>query len=158
MGADLWEARADERERLADERERLADERDALADRHDHTLDRRALADDGDSPDRVEAMERLRRAEADVQRAQANLLRAQRAVARADARASSHAAAELRVAATTAAQDDADEELAWLIDRRDFVAAERETIAQARDREADVLNRKLTEVAEHLAETGELPR
>jgi len=141
VAADLWESVADERERLADERDLLADERDhladereAIADRHDQALDRRA---DSDSPDRAEATARLRRAEAAVQRAQADLLRAQQAVTRADARAVRRTARQQRVAAAAAARETTGEQdLAWLLDRRDFVAVERERIALHRDSEA----------------------
>ena len=143
LGADLWEAAADERERLADERERLADERDqladvreTLADRHDHALDRRAaVRADADLVDRAEAMARLVRAREALQRAQANVLRAQRAATRADARVAMRIATEQRQAA--AGTVTGEEELAWQIDRRDFVAVERELLAEGRDGEAD---------------------
>lgn len=152
--ADMWQASADERERLADERDRLADERDTLgserdrlAERHDRALDRRETAQVTSAADRmaddttadVTATEAaLRRAEAGVLRAEQELARAREAAARAESRAGLSAAATERAdAAQHADQAEDTQDRAWLADRRDFIAADRERTADARDLIAD---------------------
>jgi hypothetical protein len=153
--ADMWQASADERERLADERDRLADERDTLgserdrlAERHDRALDRREAAQVASAiPDRMseDAVEdvaateaALRRAEAGVLRAEQELARAREAAARVEARAGLRMAATERAeAAERADQAEDTQERAWLADRRDFIAADRELAADARDLLAD---------------------
>jgi len=148
--ADMWEAGADERERIADEREQLADERDLLldereplADRHDLTLDRReayALAAGGDEEAELVALDgAVRRAQARVRAAQAELQRIREAAARVEARAALRRTALDRAEEARNAAHPVDvEELEWLADRRDFVAAERDVVADARDAIADL--------------------
>lgn len=156
--AELWAAMADERERLADERERvadererLADERETLADRHDRVMDQRAEhqraagADADGDVEHADAEEALWRAREAVDRAHAQLRRAEEAAARAAARVARRAAAHDRVEASAVAAKTTDEdERAWLADRRDFVAAERDAqggvrshLADGRDDDAD---------------------
>jgi hypothetical protein len=146
--ADLWEAGADERERLADERERLADERerladerDALADRHEREVDTREESwsaypghDLNDSVELAYAEAALRRAEAGVRRADAQLLRAREAAARLEVRrAAARAERDRMTAADHAATVTDDHDRAWRAERRDFVAAERNRLADCRD-------------------------
>jgi hypothetical protein len=148
--ADQWELGADERERAADERERVADERDALADereqladRHDRNLDKdeselRLAMEPADPTTSAALQDAVRRAQAGVQRAEAELHRLRRAAAAIEARAGLRRSATDRTEAagrTAAAPDE--EELAWLLDRRDFVAVERDVIADAREALAD---------------------
>jgi ANTAR domain len=153
-GADLWEESADEHERLADERERLADEREALAsererlaDRFERSLDKRqsewlSLASAGGDLDeeieRAETLAALGRAEAAVERAEAELVRVRLAADRLSARADLRKGGLARgdAARSAAASVDADE-LSWLRERRDFIATERERGAAERDRLAD---------------------
>jgi hypothetical protein len=169
--ADLWEAAADERERLANERERLADEREALADererladRLDRALDRQSTDDEtrasardpDDDAEIADADVAVRRAEAAVRRAEAEVLRARQTAARTGARAARRVAGEERAAASAVAHDlHDDEEQAWMLDRRDFVAAERDALADERDVTADerdetaLLRERLADRREH---------
>jgi ANTAR domain len=152
--ADLWEAGADERERLADERERVADEREALAeereqlaDRHERAADRRVAArreaalasgDLDEDLERAETLAAMQRAEAAVHRAEAELLRVRQAADRLLSRSDLRAAAAARAAAAGLATETVDDgETTWLAERRDFVAAERERLANERDSWAD---------------------
>jgi hypothetical protein len=131
--ADERERLADERERLADERERLADERERLADQEERDADRLAA----DSDDAESARDQLLRADARVARALAEQERARVSVERValrDERAM--AALERRTSRVAAAGLDGDE-LGWAMERRDFVAADREVLADARDDDAD---------------------
>ena len=166
--ADMWEAGADERERLADERERLAgerealaDDRDALADRHDQALTRQeadrstrsSVSDAVEEQDAARAA--LHRAEAAVRRAEAELVPAQRAGVRVEARAHLRAASSERAESAREFEQATDHEgRAWLVDRRGFVGAERETIADTRDAVAD-LRDEMAVAREHLADRRE---
>ena len=169
--ADAWEASAEERERLTDERERLADEREwladqreGLADRHDRDLDRRetdldaASAATGDLDDAAElaaTQSALHRAQAGVRRAEAELLRAQQAAARVKARAGLRGAANERAIAARYAREAVEvEERAWMADRRDFVAAEREKLADERDGHANQRD-EIAALRERLADDRE---
>ncbi|MBO3742563.1 ANTAR domain-containing protein [Actinoplanes flavus] len=155
--ADHWQSRADERERLADERERSADERDALADERERMADRQereltrpghrpasGVTPSGDTDDRDDGADTdatelaVRRAEAAVRRAEAELERTRQAAARAQRRAALRVARADRAVAASAAAGTVDgEEVAWAVDRRDFVAAERDRLADERDGIAD---------------------
>jgi hypothetical protein len=158
-GADERERLADERERLADEREALADERDRLADAHERRLDRRARDWSGrhsdDAIEHAEAEAAIERAEASVARAEAELARAKEAAERVAARAALGSARADRVdAAQRLGATTNDEEFAWLADRRDFVAADRETSANDRDMVADLRDDK-ADKREHQADKRE---
>lgn len=169
--ADLWEARADRRERLADEREQLADDRESLADerermadRHEQVLIRRESewarrstptgeADDREQADRVDLA--VRRAEAALLRADADLERTRRAAVRVNAQAAARVARAERSAVARADGQIVDaEEAAWAADRRDFVAAQRDVLAGERDRIADERD-KIAGQRERLADERE---
>ena len=149
--ADLWDTAADERQRLADEREQLAterenlaNERERLADEHERLLDERyeTLVSDGRPAPaqdaeftRVEAEATLARAEARLHRAVAERERAQLALERADLGGERHGADAERSADPVAGAGDDEER--WHLDRRAFVAADRERIASWRDEAQD---------------------
>lgn len=95
------------------------------------------------------------------------MLRAEETLMRVDASATLRAAAQDRVTARAVAEKAVDaEELAWLTDRRRrakgiLMERQRLSAGEAFDvlrRVSQRLNRRLAEVAEHLARTGELPR
>ena len=146
-GADLWDAAADERQRLADEREQLsnerenlADERERLADEHERLLDQRyaSRADDvlletalDDEFARVEAEGNLVRSEARLQRAVAERTRAQVALERQEMNAERRSSDAER-SADRVGDAEADDEH-WHLERRGFVAVERERLATLRD-------------------------
>jgi ANTAR domain len=150
-GADLWDAAADERQRLAEEREQLsnereslADERERLADENERLLDQRyaTLSEDvrlgaalDDEFARVEAEGNLERAEARLQRAVAERARAQVALERQEMNVERHSADAERTADRGGSADDDDER--WQLDRRGFVAVERERLATLRDTAQD---------------------
>ena len=137
-GADLWDAAADERQRLADEREQLsnerenlANERERLADEHERLLDERN-ADRGDElSDRVEAEGNLARAEARLQRALAERTRAQLALDRQAVSLERRGADTERSADRVG--DTGDDVETWQLERRGFVAVERERLAAMRE-------------------------
>lgn len=166
QAADLWDAAADERQRLADEREQLAnereylaDERERLADEHERELDDRvvALANDPrlhvtlDEELRLgEAEAQLARADARLQRAMAERDRARAALARHQEALQRRAVDEERVdRAAEGAEDHHDD--SWEVERRRFVAAERERVASVRD-EAQSLREELADLREHDAD------
>ena len=146
-GADLWDAAADERQRLADEREQLsnerenlADERERLADEHERLLDQRhaAQADDvrlgtalDDEFARVEAEGNLVRSEARLQRAVAERTRAQVALERHERNAERRSSDAERSADHVGGPEEVDDH--WHLERRGFVAVERERLATMRD-------------------------
>jgi hypothetical protein len=146
-GADLWDAAADERQRLADEREQLsnerenlADERERLADEHERLLDQRnaAHADDArlgtaldDEFARVEAEGNLIRSEARLQRAVAERTRAQVALERQEMNVERRTSDAERAGDRVGPAEEDDEP--WQLERRGFVAVERERLATLRD-------------------------
>ena len=147
--ADLWDEVADERQRLADEREQLADEREQLAnererlaDAQERLLDERyaVLESYGvvDGPDgemaHAEAESRVARAQARLERAVAERDRAQLGLDReALSRARRAADAERGARHGLDASDDG----GWSNERRAFVAAERDHLADVREGSQD---------------------
>jgi hypothetical protein len=145
--ADLWDAVVDERQRLADERDQLADEREELANQRERLADEQegqvdqrygALAEQavlGEVLDeeivRVEAESRVARAQARLERATAERDRAQLALEREDLSRTRHETDRERVARRAHDFDDD----GWDVERRDFVAAERDRLADLRELE-----------------------
>jgi hypothetical protein len=147
--ADLWDAVAEERQRLADEREQLVDEREQLAnereqlaDEHERWLDQRyeelvrsGVVDEelDEEIARAESEGRVARAEARVDRSMLERDWARLALERRDLERSRRAADE--EAARRAADSDRIE--AWEVERRNFVATERDRMADLRDDHED---------------------
>jgi hypothetical protein len=151
--ADARDVRADDRERLADDRDELADERagladlrDSLADQREHEL-MRCLGDGAGSAGGVAArseveqlafaLDRVRLAEAAIRRAELDRAQALEALDRVAARRQRDHARVERDEALGAMGTGSLEERAWAEQRRDFVAFDRERIADARDHAAD---------------------
>src|SRR4051794_3087943 len=156
--ADARDVRADDRERLADDRDELADERaelaglrDSLGDQREHEL-MRCLGDGAGSAGGVAArsemaqlafaLDRVRLAEAAIRRAELDRAQALEALDRVAARRQRDQARVERddamdaVDAVDAMATGGLEERAWAEQRRDFVAFDRERLADARDHAA----------------------
>jgi hypothetical protein len=147
--ADVWDAVAEERQRLADEREQLADEREQLAnereqlaDEHERWLDQRyeellreGLIDEelDEEIARAESEGRVARAEARVDRSMLERDWARLALERRDLERSRRAADE-EVARRAS---DSPRAKAWEVERRSFVAVERDRLADVRDEHED---------------------
>ena len=154
--ADTRDVTADDRERLADDRDELADERAELADLRDSLGDQRelelmrCLGDGAGSAGGVAArsevaqmafaLDRVRLAEAAIRRAELDRAQALEALDRVGARRQRDQARVERddaLGALDAVGTGGLEERAWAEQRRDFVAFDRERIADARDHAAD---------------------
>ena len=154
--ADTRDVTADDRERLADDRDELADERAELADLRDSLGDQRelelmrCLGDGAGSAGGVAArsemaqmafaLDRVRLAEAAIRRAELDRAQALEALDRVAARRQRDQARVERddaLGALDAVGTGGLEERAWAEQRRDFVAFDRERIADARDHAAD---------------------
>src|SRR3954452_22644498 len=160
--ADARDVRAEDRERLADDRDELADERaelaglrDSLGDQREHEL-MRCLGDGAGSAGGVAArsevaqlafaLDRVRLAEAAIRRAELDRAQALEALDRVAARRQRDQARVERDDALGALGAMGGlgglgagslEDRAWAEQRRDFVAFDRERIADARDHAAD---------------------
>jgi hypothetical protein len=154
--ADARDVRADDRERLADDRDALADERAELAGLRDSLGDQRELellrclgdkagpaggvAARSEVAQMAFALDRVRLAEAAIRRAELDRAQALEALDRVAARRQRDQARVERDDALGAMAGMATGglgEWAWAEQRRDFVAFDRERIADARDHAAD---------------------
>jgi hypothetical protein len=149
------EALASEREVLADERERLADEFELLLDRREQRLRAVGGLDWSAEDEPSEAEARLLRLEAKVLRAVGERERAEVALERSRGQEEREKAATDRSTSAAGSSRLSGTELGWARERRDFVADERDRLADAREIAASDRDR-LADEREHLADARDL--